>query len=775
MKEEHQSLYAVEGIPLPETPEPDSSPAPWKKTRVVGKALPRVDGYERVSGTAIYPMDKVMPNMLYGAVLGSPHPHAKVKSVDAKEASKTPGAHAIISAFSGTPNPEWSYRGHGKTKIFDPHIRYEGDAVAAVAADTPYQAWDAIRKIKVSYETLPFVAEMEKALDKDAVKIHANGNRVTEPETYERGDVKKGFAQADVVIETEYSTECLLHTPMETHGSLAYWEGDRLILITSTQGVFGVQAEVAEALKLPLAKLRVIGHYMGGGFGSKLQANKSDVMAAILAKMTGRPVKLFLTREQSFLVAGNRPPNRMKLKAGVTKSGELTALEFTSLGTGGAYRADGVQLVDFLIRDNYLCPNVKCVNTDVYINAGPARPFRAPGYPQGSWALEQTLDQLARAIHMDPLDLRLKNIPDYCQALPGKMPYTSTGLKECLEEGAKAFGWRDIRKKAEEKSSGPIKRGYGMAGATWRVGGGWPPSTVVLKLFADGSANLNMGAADIGTGTNTVMVGIVSEELGLKRENIQLETADTGTTQFTPPSGGSKTIPSDGEATRFAAVNVKRQLLDMAAKDLGVDAKDLVLQGAEIVSKKDDAKRIKVTEVSEFKHRKVIIGSGYKRPNPADKVIMPFGAQFCEVEVNTGTGEIKVVRFVAAHESGRVMNSLTFDSQVYGGVSMGIGFGATEARVLDVTQTGKMCNANWHDYKVPTALDTPPDIESVRIDMPDAEANIIGAKGVGEPVTVPTAAAIANAVYDATGIRMTNTPITPPKLCRMLAEREEKE
>jgi xanthine dehydrogenase YagR molybdenum-binding subunit len=268
------------------------------------------------------------------------------------------------------------------------------------------------------------------------------------------------------------------------------------------------------------------------------------------------------------------------------------------------------------------------------------------------------------------------------------------------------------------------------------------------------------------------MAMIVSEELGLKTEMIQIENADTGTTQYATPSGGSKTVPSDGPAVREAAVAVKQNLLKMAAEDMKVSEDELRITLGEIISTKDNSKKKKITEISQFKQRGVIMGVGHKRPNPKDKAINPFGAQFCEVKVNTKTGEMEIVNFLASHDSGRVMDRLTYDNQVFGGITMGIGFGTTEERILDSNQTGKLCNKNWHDYKLPTALDVPPDMRSEPIDLPDEEANSIGAKGLGEPVTIPTAAAIANALYDATGIRITKTPINPIQLSKLLAEKK---
>jgi CO/xanthine dehydrogenase Mo-binding subunit len=774
MADHEKDLYYMEGVPIPETPLPGERPKPWKVTRIVGKAVPRVDAYERVSGSAVYTSDIVLPNMLYGAILRCPHANARVKKIDSSRANKMPGVHAVISSDTPEGNAPWTYGGRRsmfKTKIFDPLCRFEGETVAAVAAKTPYQAWDAVRAINVDYEVLPFVSDERSALNKGALAVHKKGNRVTQPEAYKRGDVDKGFADADVVLEQNYRTECEVHTPMEPHGCVANWEGDHVTIWESTQGVYRIQSSVADILGLPLSKVRVIGHYMGGGFGSKLQPGKYTIIAAILARITGRPVKMILSREETFLAMGNRPPANMTLKAGIKKDGTLTALDFTCVGTGGAYPAGGTSGVDWQVQDLYTCPNVRTTSTDVYINAGPARPFRAPGHPQGSWALEQMMDALARAINMDPVDLRLKNIPLYSQARDGQPPYTTTGLKECLEQGARAFGWREARDRiAKASNEGPLRRGVGMASGLWRGGAGGPPSTIILKLFSDGSVNLNMGASDIGTGTKTVMALVVAEELGVKPDVIQIEHADTGTTQFATPSGGSKTVPTESPAVRAAAVSVKQQLLEIAASDLKVDQATLSFEGGSIVSRNDPSKKVRITKLSGLRKRGVVVGIGYRGPNPEGKAIHPFAAQFCEVEVDTRTGEVRVLRFLGAHDSGRVMSRLTYDNQVFGGITMGIGFALTEARILDGNHTGKMVNRNWHDYKIPTALDVPESMVSLPIDMNDTEANTTGAKGLGEPVTIPTAAAVANAIYHATGIRVTTTPVNPVQLCRLLAE-----
>ena len=772
MSQENYPYYSDEQT-VPETPDPGSAPKPWGSTSMVGRRQPRVDGYELVSGRAVYPSDVSLPGMLYGAVLRSPYPNAIVKSLDTRAAESMPGVQAVLTGESSDANPAWSYPNDVKGRIFESHCRYEGEAIAAVAAETAYQAGDALGAIKIEFEVLPATVDELKALQPGAPLVHDGGNRVKPPERYQRGDVDRGFAEADVILEQTYRTECEIHTPLERHGCVAKWDRGRLTLWQSTQGVYRVQSQAADILGMPLSKVRVIGRYMGGGFGSKLQAEKETIIAALLAKKTGRPVKLFLSREETFIAAGNRPPANMRLKAGVKKDGTLTALDFTCVATSGAYPAGGTGGIDWQIKDLYQCPNVRTELSDLYTNACPSRPFRAPGHPQGAWALEQMMDALAEEIAMDPVELRLKNIPAVSQARTGNPPYTSTGFRQCLTDGAKSFGWREVRSAiASSNKDRNWRKGVGMAGGMWVVGGGGPPATIIVKLFADGSVSLNMGASDIGTGTRTVMALVVSEELGVKPDLIDIENADTATTQYATPSGGSKTVPTESPAVRAAAIHVKQQLLAMAAEELKEKPASLTMKGGTILSLADPSKKIKVTDVAGLKKQGLIVGIGYRGPNPANRAINPFAAQFCEVEVNIKTGEVRILRFLSANDSGRVMNRLTFDSQVIGGITMGIGLAMTEARILDRNQTGKIVSGNWHDYKIPTAMDVPADIVSVPIDSPDNEANTTGAKGLGEPVTIPTAAAVANAVYNATGLRLTSTPISPLVLRRALAARE---
>ena len=681
--------YFITGA-VPATEPPAAQATPWGETAVVGQRLPRVDAYERVSGTAVYPLDVILPDMLYAGILRCPHAHARVRRVDLEHARAMPGVRAVIAAGSpGVDIPWYQARGAAFSRLFDEHCRHEGEEVAAVAAETPYQVADALRAIAVDYQVLPFVISEQDATAGGAPLVHDSGNRAGEPAVYERGDVAAGFAKASAIVERTFRTSCEVHAPMEVHGSVVRWDGNRLTVWDTTQGVFAVQGEVARALGLPLANERVIGHSLGGAFGSKLEAGKYTVIAALLARATGRPVKLFLPREDVFRVTGNRPANIMTVKLGAGRDGTLTAIEFSSLGSAGAYPHSAA--TSFMATELYACPNVRTRDETVFTNTGKARPMRAPGYPQCAWALEQAIDELAGRLGIDPLALRLKNVPATAQRR-GNLPYTTAGLADCLRRGAEAFGWQRSRL---PRQNGSKRRGVGVAACFWGYAGG-PPSTVIVKLFADGSVNLNMGASDIGTGTKTVMAQVVAEELGVPLERISIEHADTGTTQYATPSGGSKTVPSDSPAVRAAALEVRRQLLALAAEDMKVEAAELTLRGGEVVALADLAARLPLAAVRGLQRQGVLVGVGTRVPNPEGVVTAPFAAHFVEVEVDTATGEVRVLRVVAAQDSGRVLNRLTFDNQTFGGVVMGIGFGLTEERVLD-RATGKMVNANWHD------------------------------------------------------------------------------
>lgn len=739
---------------------------PWTETKIVGKALPRVDAYERVSGKARYTYDVILPGMVYAAILRCPYAHARVKNVDTSAAEKMPGVVGVLTGKSPGADIPWYGGRTPQSMLFDPHCRYQGDEVAAVAAQTPYQAWDALEAIKVQYEILPFVIDEEAALKPDAPKLHEGGNSTGQPKPNIRGDVEKGFAEADVVLEETFRTSVQIHVPIETHGSVVEWNGDKITIWDSTQGVYSAcMIPFADMMKLPYNNVRAVCRYVGGAFGSKLEVGKYTVIAALLARQASRSVKIMLSREETMLCVGNRPNANMTVKAGVKKDGTLTSLQLTNVNTPGAY--SGSASVGFLFQELYKCPNVMVTESGAYTNAGRCRAFRAPGFPTGDWALEQMMDMLAEKIGMDPLEFRLKNFTDVSNVF--RRPYSSAGLKDCMIEGAKTFGWE--KAKAAKKESGPIRRGVGMANGLWVIGSGSPPYTAEIRMFSDGGVTIKTGAMDLGTGTKTAACMVAAEELGIPLENVRIINADTAITPFASSSAGSMTLPSLAPAVRRGAWIVKRKIFEWAAADLQVAADDLEIKNNSVVSRSSPDKIKPLAELFRSKNVMDVIGIGNREPNPPDKAIMPFGTHFVEVEVNTRTGEVRVVRFTAANESGRVINRHTFDSQVYGGMTMGLGYAMTEKRVLD-RQTGKMVNVNLHDYKIPTALDIPVNQKIVPIDLKDNYMNNVGCKGLGEPAHVPTAAAIANAIYDAIGVRPTDGPVDNRMILELLSKKK---
>jgi len=748
----------------------DEKLRPWTETRIVGKGIPRVDAFERVSGKAEFTYDVILPDMVYGAVLRCPHAHATVKSVDTSAAEKMPGVVAVLTGKSPGADIGWYGGGFGggplQSKLFDSHCRYQGDEVAAVAAQTPYQAWDAVKAIKVEYEVLPFVVDQDSAQKPDAPKLYDGGNSTGKPSPVRRGDVEKGFADADIVLEETFTTSVQMHAALEAHGSVVKWDGDKITIWDSSQGVYDAgMLSFARTMKMPYNNVRVICRYVGGAFGAKLEVGKYTVIAALLARKSSRPVKLMLTREETMLAVGNRPNAKMTLKAGVKKDGTLTALELTNVYTPGAYSSGAS--VGFLVQELYKCPNVMVTESGIYTNVGRARAFRAPGFPAGAWSLEQMMDMLAERIGMDPVEFRLKNFTDVSQSR--RMPYCSAGLRDCLIEGARKFGWKEAR--AGNKNAGHIKRGFGMAAGLWMMGSGGPPYTAEIRMFSDGGVTLKTGAMDLGTGTKTGACMVAAEELGIPVQSIRIINADTAVTPYASSSGGSMTLASLTPAVRRGAWLVKRQVFDWAAEALGVPADDFEFSNNTVVSRSNPGKKKTLEELFRSKGVLDVIAIGNREQNPAGKAIMPFSAQFAEVEVNTKTGEVKVVRLLSANDSGRVINRRTYESQVYGGMTQGLGYALTEKRVID-RQTGKMCNPNLHDYKVPGALDVPVNHEVQPVDLNDNECNNIGCKGLGEPAHVPAAAAIANAIYDAIGVHPTNGPVDNRTILELLSKKK---
>lgn len=741
--------------------------SPWGRDtemRLVGKPMPRVDGVARVTGKARYTYDQRPPGMLMGRFLRSPHPHAKVKRIDDSRARAMLGVYGVWHRFNLPAVAHLNGR-----EIFAEELAYEGAEVAFVVARDARVLGDALAALDVVYEPLPFAHDFAAATVDDAPVVSLGVDNCVTPDgdVYERGSVDAGLADADVVVDLAFTTPVAAHCCMETHGSAAGWEGDQVTVWHSTQSVFGTRSSIADALDIPMDKVRAVCDYMGGGFGSKWGAEPFTLMAVLASRDLGRPVQAMLTREEEHLVAGYRPASRQRVRLAAKADGTLTLIEQEAKVATGAGGGMG-PVVGGPAKDLYLCDNVRTVVWSARANTDNFRAFRAPGYVEGTFALESAMDVLAEQLGMDPLALRLKN---YAEISPSReQPYTYKGLRRAYEIGAEVFGWDD--REALRSQDGPWRRGFGMASQIWGGGGG-PPANAIVKLLPDGTAEVAVGVQDIGTGTRTILTQVAAEELGVPLDAIRCVVGDTLPAPFGPGSGGSVTLASATPAVRSACREALRQLIALAAIMMGLeDAEpdDFDVVDGDIVYKADRDQCLPFHQVAAKMGNYMIVAKGARGPNPEDKAVNTFGAHFAQVLVNTETGELKVERVVAVHDIGRVINPMTATSQVYGGVLMGVGFATTEERVID-PGTGLQLTANLEEYKVPLVADLP-DIEVRFVDEPDVDANSVGSKGLGEPPIIPVAAAIANAVSDATGYRVTDLPITPDRLLPLLSKED---
>ena len=706
---------------------------------IVGRDARRKTGPMRARGEARYTADIRLPGMLHAAVLRSPHSHARVAKISFDEALSAPGVRAAL--------------GPGDVEVLTDETGFQGQAVAAIAADTLQQARAARELIEVEWEL------REPLLDPDeAVR---RGQLVGQPSRYERGDVDRALAEADVVIEAEYRTQAVLHNSMETHQSICEWRGDSLDVYISTQSIFGVRDEVARKLGLPPDKVRVICEFMGGGFGSKNGANDHTFIAAELARRTGRPVRCALTRREENLASGNRNPTIQRLTAAAKSDGTLVALagEFVNATgwSGWSSSTDGpMQML-------YDCENVRTVLYPARLNTPPMKAFRAPGFVEGTFGLECLLDELAAKLELDPLELRRLN---YASSAADR-PLSSKNLMECYRRAEPHWRRRD---EVRGRSEGPWKRGVGLASQVW-YGGGGPPSYAWVRLGSDGRATVVTAMQDIGTGTATAMAQIAAEELGLPADKVDVVLGDSARGPYSVTSAGSSTVPSMGPAVRSAAAEAARQVIEIAAQRYELEERVLSLGNGNVVS--SDGGSWPIEDVVGLLEDGQILGKGARGPNPAGMQVLTFGVQVAEVAVDVETGEIRVERVAAIHDVGRVINPLGASSQVEGGIIQGIGHTLSEDRLID-PQSGITLNQTLDAYKLPTIADVP-EIVTELLDIPDEHLTNLGSKGLGEPPIVPTAAAIANAIRDATGADVRSLPISREELLRALAEAREKE
>lgn len=736
---------------------PAFDPVPWDdaaELSIVGRRAGRADALEKVTGRARYTTDVQRPGMLHAALLRAPMPRGRLATLDLLPALAVPG---VRDAIARADIPEITVNGF---PLLDGTVRYAGQPVAAVVADTREAAYAALDALRVTYVAEPHAVTAAQALARDAPLVRgAHGNRTRRaPRAARRGDVARGLAEADVVVEREYRVPCALHTALEPHGAVAEWTGEQLTVWESTQGIFNTRADLAEGLSLPLTSVRVVKDYMGGGFGAKNGASTNAFLAALLARRTGRPVSCINERSGEQMDSGNRASAVTRVTLGATRDGRLTAIRAETtiaLGIDGWEATPGK-----IYHQLYSCPNVETTDSFVWTNTGAMSSFRAPGHVEGAFGLECAMDALARELGLDPLELRRRNHAPRDEEK--NRDYTGKRLLDCYRLGAERFGWDDRaqRRTAEEAR---VRRGFGMASQVWNAGGG-PPAYALVRLNPDGTADVLTGSQDLGTGTRTVLAQVAAEALGSRLEAVRVVLGDTERTPYTGNSWGSMTVPSVAPAVRMAAEDARAQLLEAAAGMLGAEQAALVARDGAISA--PNGETIAIAAVMEKLGEVMIVGKGTRGPNPDDHSIASFGAQFAEVEVDVETGQVRVLRIVAAHDSGRILNPTLAESQVEGGVIQGLGYALLEERILDEA-LGLPLNPTMHDYKIPVVGDVPR-IEAVFVGAADPVANHTGAKGLGEPPIIPTAPAIANAVADAIGAEVRALPMTPWRVLEAL-------
>jgi xanthine dehydrogenase YagR molybdenum-binding subunit len=757
---------------------PAGEPPPWAPNSdlaVVGKRTRRLDGRAKVTGAARYTSDVKPRGMLYARRILATVPHGRIVDVDASKAERVPGVKAIHLLERSVEGPVLREQGKEGAPRW-PTVRYVGQPIGAVAATSQAAADEAARLVEVRYEALPFVVDMEDALKPGAPLVYPGpvddkgsaggggsqaglpqqGNR-RGPKKDARGDVAKGFTEAEVTVEGTFTTQVQTHSAMETHGVVASWDAGELTVWASTQGTTGVRDDLAEVLGVPKEKVRVVTEFMGGGFGAKFGAGSYGVLAAQLSRKAGRPVRLMLDRVEEHTSAGNRPGTRQTLRIGAKKDGALTAIQLVSHGTAGIATGAGV---GFPAERMYACPNFSGEQYDVFVNAGPGCAFRAPGAPQGAFALEQLVDELAEKLGMDPLALRDRiDVRDDAAAAAHRVE---------RRVGAERVGW--ARRHAPGADPGPVKRGLGVAQALWphlvRSGA---QATCEVAISRAGEVEIRSAVQDIGTGTKTVLAQVVAEELGLRPEEVRVRIGDT---QFPdgPGSGGSNVTGSITPAARNAAHGAGRELLARAAKKLGADASGLALAGGAVVVKGSPSRRLAFREAAALLPREGAVARASRSENYGWQGTGRVrgwmgGVQFAEVTVDVETGVVRVERVVAVQDCGRPLNPLALESQVNGGVQHGLSWALFEDRILD-RATGRMVNPNLEAYKIAGARETPR-IEVVLLEQYHG-ASSTDARGIGEPANVATAAAIANAFYNATGVRIRELPLSPRRVLEAL-------
>jgi xanthine dehydrogenase YagR molybdenum-binding subunit len=740
---------------------PASEPPVWpinKDLKYVGQSVERYDGQAKVSGRARYTSDVQLPGMLYAKFASASVPHAKVLSVDTSDAEKFPGVRGVHVIQHVLGNAV--LRDPALDPVKYPMVRYAGQPIAAVAAVSPAVAEEAAALIKVRYDANPFVVDPLKARAPDAPKVFpgaadeegsAGGGggpsdvpqtgNIHGPSIHRRGETEQGFKDADVIVEGHYVTQVQTHSALETHGVVADWKPDMLTVWASTQGTGSVREELAGFFKIPLTQVRVITEYMGGGFGAKFGAGNPGVVAAALSKKTGAPVRLMLDREEEHLSVGNRPSSDQVLRIGAKHDGTITAIHLVAYGTAGCGTGAGCSGP---ASNLYKSASLHTEENDVFINAGPASAMRAPGHPQGAFALEQTIDDLAFKLNMDPMDLRDK---------ADEHPVRRVERQIVRESDI----WKS-RNPVAGADQGPIKRGVGLGQSVWYrfVAMG---SNAEVRIHKDGSLEVLSSVQDIGSGVKTVMAQILAEQFGIPPSQIAVKVGDTNYPEG-PASGGSVTTLSLTPAVRDATWQASQKFLADIAPAFGTTTGDLVLVDGEVRSRSGKFEPVSFRRAASKMTASQISAQAKRVPDYDPKKYLTYGGvDVAEVEVDTELGRIHVKRVLSVHDCGRPMNPAQTISQINGGIIQGISYTLLENRLLDPVY-GLMVNPDLEQYKIIGSREIP-DID-VRLVEAYIGQSSTDASGIGEAAgVVSIGAAIGNAFYNATGVRVRRTPMTP--------------
>ncbi len=771
------------------------------RTRVVGQKERRVDVRPLVTGAPVYAAEFEQPNMLHARILHSPHAHANIRSIDTSKAVALPGVYAVLTyedlprvahSTAGQPYPEPSPY---DTYLLDAHVRYVGDWVAFVAAEAPAIAEEALKLIEVDYEVLPAVFDPLAAMQEGAPQLHEPdvthpnhgkhlgdiydaAHNIAAHEVITHGDFDAAMHEADLIVEGEYRVPYISHAVLEPHVCVAYLDGyDRLIVVSSTQVPYHTRRQLAAVLQLPISRVRVVKPRVGGGFGSK-QEMLLEPVAAVLAMKTRQPVRIEYSRQEEFTAGRFRHPMIIRMRSGVKRDGTLVAISMHSIGNAGAYGTHSLTVTRSTGHKTlclYRAQAYRFQADAAYTNLPITGAMRGYGAPQGFFALESHIDEIAHRLGMDPLALRRKNHvqkgdwdPIEGEEIDGvwhsKRHFRSCGLPQCLEKGAAAMNWYGPFDRGDGK---PIRRGRGMATAMQGSGvASFELGGASIKLNEDGSFNVMTGATDIGQGSDTVMAQIAAEALGVGMEKIVLHSVDTDSSVFDYGSYASSTTYISGGGVKVAAERVRQQILEVAGDMLDCAPEDMsIIDG--VLHTPRGPSHLTVADIANEtlygRHRQQIMAKGdfWTDDSPA-----PFYAQFVEVEIDTETGQLRVTRAVNALDLGKAINPTLATGQVEGAVTMALGYALSEEVKFD--EQGRVRNPGFVDYKVMSTLDMP---KMTTFLVEDTEyTGPFGAKSAGEVPTNGMAPAIANAVYDALGIRIRGLPITAEKILQALDE-----